>query len=165
MNARIRRCVLMLCVPLLMLVPASVAASDGSSQDSVTGGAQAFPGTPFELVRGVAAHSGPLGEDPHGHVQVARSLLGRIGGHVTCLNVVGNTAAIVSEIDQAENPALIGQFVILFIVDNGEPVNGQAVDLFMASVVPTPPTVCPAPISTGFPIDSGNYVVRDAQPI
>src|SRR5215217_7181366 len=121
MNARIRRIALVLCVPLLMLASASGAAAEGPPQDSVTGGAQAFPGTPFELVRGIAAHSGPLGEDPHGYVEVARSLLGRLGGHVTCLNVVGNTAAIVIEIEQAENSVLIGQFVILFIVDNGEP--------------------------------------------
>jgi hypothetical protein len=169
MNARMKWLLAALSVGLLLAAPAGAGASHGPKagppQDFVTGGAKALPDTPFALTRNISAHSGPLGEDPHGHMEVTESFFGHFGGRVTCLSVAGNTASIGIEVVHAENPALVGTGFVVFIVDLGEPVEGQGVDQFGGSPTPTPPAVCPPPTPPAlFPIESGNYVVHDGQP-
>jgi hypothetical protein len=124
---------------------------------------------------GVSAHSGPLGEDPLGHVSATAPLekgntdekQGR--WRVTCVNVAGKLAAIGGVPTQAASndaePAL-------FVFRDGGPGGGTPVEPDGFQFLPGrigDPSACPDPsllvIAAGAPpIESGNILVHDAQP-
>jgi hypothetical protein len=124
---------------------------------------------------GVSAHSGPLGEDPLGHVSATAPLAkantnakqGR--WRVTCVNVAGNLAAIGGVPTQAaSNDA--GH--ALFVFRDGGPGGGTLVQPDGFQFLPGrigDPSACPDPdllvmAAVAPPIESGNILVHDAQP-
>jgi hypothetical protein len=80
---------------------------------------------------------------------------------VTCLIVSGNQAFATATLDT-------GLPVVAHVVDNGDPVNGQPVDLlrfsFTGFIFPSAIPGCMLPILPPVPINSGNLVVRMASP-
>ena len=138
----------------------------------------------FQDFAGVAqavAQISQTGPAPTGQVRAKGDLDGpgplppfALEGPVTCLTVIGNHASIFYDFKHAEPSFLEGGGIQIFIEDNGPPVNGHAVD-GMAFLPPIPgppagappfqgPSVCPPPPVTGYqPIDTGNFIVHDAQ--
>jgi hypothetical protein len=164
----------------LMLAPAAVRAThgpnDGPNHDFAAGG-----GTNGFFQIGLAAQSGPAGENPRGYVSARSRPNGgfpvpfRFGGEVTCLLVEQEDedttrASIKYRFDHADNPALVGGGIQIFVEDNGEPENGQTTDqtAFLAPEPPpafelSQPSVCMDPDAGAYtPGESGNFVVHDA---
>jgi hypothetical protein len=160
---------------LLAIAAPAPAASDG---DRVAGfgtiEAAQFLNGDFQ----VAAHSGPLGEDPSGHVTVRASDGDSMTFHgdvsQACLIVVGNRAVAVGRLPEDEQFSTPGfgtvEFVAVLVEDNGHPVAGHAVDRAFAVLLraSTEALLCasrlvPASFAT-VPIEHGNYVVEDALP-
>ena len=160
----------LLCLSLaalaLGLVPAATADSNGpksSSQDYATGSAK-FTAIDAHVI--VDAHSGPAGEDAHGHFALDQAGLIDYFADVTCLKVVGNEAVMGGVITKEKTglTGIVGTGVLQFVVDNGEP--GAALptpDRSVTFFTGVPPPVCPPPDPFPFfPVDQGNYVVNDA---
>lgn len=161
----------------LAIVPAAGSETAG---DSVAGTAH------FEAAGGISdsvevgAQSGPLGENPRGFL-VLRTINPITGeaqvfhGDVSegCVRVTGSGAIVVGKLPPEEQfnvpppapqPFLI-EFIGLIVADNGEPMNGQPVDLaqpiFFRGI--SAQNVC-AGILTPLPpqpFESGNFVVID----
>jgi hypothetical protein len=118
---------------------------------------------------GFSAHSGPLGEDPEGHLSETRphffvgtspsTFQGRF--RVTCLTVIGNEAGIGLVPTDATSNDQTAEFV-LAVRDNGLP--GGTGDEY--SFVPdVPASDCAVGVGLAFfPIESGNINVKDALP-
>ena len=153
------------------ITPTAVTASHsagGARADFADGGGISAVGTRF----GFNAHNTPTGTDPFGHaVFHSTTLSGPLmdrRGHVVCLNVQGNRAIFGVEDEQ---PNGMIQFLEFLVEDEGEPVNGQAVDRLTA-LAPVPPrttaqrppsncrNVFPPP-NTGFVLREGNITVHD----
>jgi hypothetical protein len=134
--------------------------STGAGHDFAVGGGQTAA---FSF--GFAAHSGPAGEDPMGHVNFRHRQPNNpdFNGTVTCHVVTGNTAAIGGEAEIVFPP--FGNFggFLFEVVDNRRPVQGASLDLLSpVFLLPGPPPQC-APTSGGeFPLEAGNVVVHDA---
>ena len=138
---------------------------DGPNQDLVSGTGQFSPETVDQEIH-VNAKSGPSGEDPQGHFFIRGTTnQGQpidVRGSVTCLNVNGNNATVVGEIERSRTAAFPkGAGIILIITDRGEPGDG---DGFSGGVEPTPRETCPPPPFPVPPTSQGNYVVHDATP-
>jgi hypothetical protein len=146
--------------------------NDGK-HDFVVGGFQAE--SDLTLNWGVSAHSGPLGEDPLGHVSATAPLAkantddkqGR--WQVTCVNVVGKFAAIGGvPTEAASNDAIHA----VFVFRDGGPGGGTPVEpdgfaYFLGRI--GDPSACYDPFfmaqaAVAPPIESGNILVHDAQP-
>jgi hypothetical protein len=131
---------------VLAAVLAPSAAGQVPTQDSVTGSGvspEAFCNGAIEI----DAHSGPIGENPSGHVTCGTLF----DGPVTCLNVQGNTA-LLTVIDDVFGT------VSVRITDAGP--TGDRIDAF-----PTPGG-CPGPLPQYLIIQfSGDVVVVDAPPL
>ena len=122
----------------------------------------------LQYVVTVNAHSGPLGEDPHGsfHAMQRHTSDFNLGGSVTCLHVVGNSAYVGGIIERAPETGepFEGETFLIQVQDNGEPGRG---DLFDAAFTfgQDPPFVPCEPLpfaSFGVPAEHGNFVVHDA---
>ncbi len=155
------------CVTLVLALSASSALAD-PPQNSVTGGGQQAIGFPnfFSL----SAHSDANGANPHGSFSFSGGPPGSQPWHVnvTCLLVAGNDAIATGVADRPATAA--GQVVVAEAVDNGNPKNGQPVDLLRFSfansggIYPGPSPECFLPIFPPIPIQNGNIVVRQAAP-
>ncbi len=78
---------------------------------------------------------------------------------ITCLTITGNQAEMSGTITSAANPALVGQYFYLRVVDNGEGANAdpdQIASLFGFASGP----VCSGSHLGLLPIDSGNIQVK-----
>lgn len=116
-----------------------------------------------------AAYSGPLGEDPRGHINPRIEPFAEATSHVTCLGVLGNRAAVAGEVEESSPGRVRG--VAIFAEDNGKP-SEQTPD--RAGVVRffalKNTDVCPVLlglVSSGFslfPVEQGNVTVHDGQP-
>ena len=103
-----------------------------------------------------------------------------LGGRVTCLNTLGDTAVFGGVITEQSNPAgnteLVGVPFLIWVVDNGTASDGDPPDLISPEAVfpdgdpdrpllPRAfPNVCPQPFPSlygYFPLTSGNIVVDD----
>jgi hypothetical protein len=117
-----------------------------------------YQGGHFDL----SARSGANGQNPSGYVRDAgaNGLGYDVSGHVTCLAVDGNTAAIGFEIDHSvANPGAVGGGMILYVRDGGPPRGGQPVDFLDGSAgtsVAPEPGQCPVDVSATTPITQGN---------
>ena len=165
---------------LALAVPAVPAAA--AERDFVAGSAKNKFAELYPVGLSVAAHgidadfptlSGLFGAtDVTGHVVGSGELPNgafRVEGHVTCLRVVGNRATIKYRFKTTHGPGAPspGWGVQVFIEDNGEP--GDGVPDANATDAPLPPAVfdptadvCELPRGPYNPVDSGNYVVHDA---
>jgi hypothetical protein len=157
----------------LLAVAALPSASTAGAHDFVVGGGQHVLGVVKE---GVSAHSGPLGEDPQGHISGISvdpppvTQPEQTNGDVICLNVVGNEAFILSVPTHGTFPE--GELILTHIVDNGNPVNGESVDLIRNSFLSNGGIIlpefgggpCGTPVFPPVPVTNGNYLVHDELP-
>lgn len=108
---------------------------------------------------GIKGHVVGSGALPNGEFKTA--------GEVTCLKVVGNRATIKYRFDSTSGPGAPseGWGVQVFVEDNGSGAipDGNATDLPLppAAFEPTA-DLCELPRGPYNPVDSGNYVVHDA---
>jgi len=86
-----------------------------------------------------------------------------ISGHLTCLRVDGNQAVVSGVVEQTNSGfAPLGSGVIAMGIDNGDPgPDGAPVDTVLALPVGRPLTNCPAEISAGVALTSGDFVTHD----
>jgi hypothetical protein len=148
--------------------------NDGGHDFAVGGGRTAVDDLGF----GFSAHSGPLGQDPQGHMSFGLSLaspfpkVAQVTVDVTCLAVVANVATIGGEFTHVNAPGggpvpfvQEGGGGLFVVTDNGNPVNGQSLDQFaFVSVGNTPPTICPFFGPVAGPLANGNILVHDVLP-
>jgi len=121
----------------------------------------------FDVRFRVSSHSGPLGEDPKGHMvveniiePVSNNLVERTKGEIICLAVLGNRAAMTMVSDE------FPKGIFLVVEDNGKgEVLPDRADL--APGVNPDPTTAPCAgqlLIPVFPME-GDVVVRDALPL
>jgi hypothetical protein len=162
-----------ICAAGVLAAPTSFDASHGGDvpHDFATGG-----GTNGFFQLGFSAQSAADGSDPTGFVSARSRPEGgfpvpfRFGGEVTCLAVDGKRASIKYRFDHVDNPALVGGGIQIFVEDNGEPEDGQAVDktgflppMTQAAFEASQPSVCVPPQAGNYePSEEGNIVVHDA---
>lgn len=109
----------------------------------------------------VSAHSGPSGEDPHGHFSLDQGVGDiQFWAEVTCLNVQGNLAAIGGVTVKSRSGIPAGTGVLQIVQDLGSPGDMDRSQTFIGST----PVVCPTPFPPGFEADRGNYGVVDRSP-
>jgi hypothetical protein len=167
---------------LLAFGAASGGAQGGQNEDSASGsGTNEFLVVLGEAHLSGAAHSGPGGEDPTGHIRAQGDPDGvgpmepfQLEGEVTCLRVSDNRAAIKYRFKHATGSAapFAGGGVEIFLEDNGDPSDGQAVDRTTfdppqsAATYDLAATQCDDPDSrfSYDQLDSGNFGVHDATP-
>ncbi len=139
--------------------------NDGK-HDFVVGGFQTG-----DLNWGVSAHSGPTGEEPFGHVSATSPegpsdlKQGRL--RVTCVNVLGNLAAIGAVPTKAASND--GETPFLFFFRDGGPGGGTPVEPDGFNALEADPNQCKDPLAllvaaAAPPIERGNILVRDVQP-
>lgn len=155
--------------------PTIAAPPNDGGRDFAVGGGRTVPD---ELGFGFSAHSGPLGEDPKGHMSFGLSLappfpkVAQVTIDVTCLTVVANVATIGGRITHVNAPGggpvpfvIEGRGALFVATDNGNPINGQPVDQFAFVALPfAPPAICPPSGPVPGPLENGNILVHDALP-
>jgi hypothetical protein len=162
-----------ICATGVFAAPVSVNANHGGDvgHDFATGG-----GTNGFFQLGFSAQSAADGSDPTGFVSARSRPDGgfpvpfRFGGEVTCLAVDGNRASIKYRFDYADNPALVDGGIQIFVEDNGQPEDGQAVDqtgflppMTREAFEASQPNVCVPPSAGNYtPSEEGDIVVHDA---
>ena len=126
-------------------------------------GNPALPGQHFS----VSAHSGPLGENPRGHIRVEGSpVFDTTSTQVECLVVAGNRAAAGGRME--ETPS--GTFWLIVVAEDhgqpSDPLPDRAVPIFII-ITPPPPNMCAAVLgfsAFALPMEEGNVTVHDAEP-
>ena len=112
----------------------------------------------------------PVTFSAHGNLADARGNIEltdlNVHGDVDCLSVVGNIATLSGQLREPvslSSAATLTQFQV-HVVDNGEPVGGQPVDLVRVDLYPAalPGSDCLAPLPPD-PIVQGNVVVMERQ--
>jgi hypothetical protein len=160
-----KKLILALTLALLLALAVGIGVANAAPPNdfAVGGGKHTDPANPGVAIQfAFSAHSGPLGEDPKGHVQLFTDE-GVINAKVTCVIVEGNQAFITAVSDE-----LPGGIVVTHAVDNGEPSDGTP-DLLRSSFEgfifedPERPG-CFRPVLEPVPVTQGNIVVHDAQP-
>jgi hypothetical protein len=155
----------------------AVPSNESGNKDSVHGAGQILtaPGdgsVPNNRIN-VTAKSGPSGEDPDGKVSF-KALADKpaFSGDVVCLRVEGNRATILFSLDKTKQgpPRFEDGGAIVFIEDNGNPSGGESPDrqrnfrLTEEQFAIQRAAGCPEPITPMRELESGNLIVRDAQP-
>jgi hypothetical protein len=136
--------------------------SPGPRRDFVTGGGVHAADVQFTI----SARSGPLGEDPKGHISFKIDGEPRVKAEVTCVVVIGNQAFVTAV---GTRPAANeGQIIVMHAVDTGEPGDAPP-DLlrfaFACGIRPVPGQPgCFQPFKGPVPVTQGNIVVHDGQP-
>ena len=158
---------LTLCTAFFVAPPPVGAGHGGASpHDFVSGG-----GTNGFFQIGLAAQSRADGSDPRGYVSARSRPNGgfpvpfRFGGEVTCLRVDGNRASIKYRFDHADNPALVGGGIQIFVEDTGEPSDAPDQTAFFPpeTAATFEPNNCADPnLGAYAPGEEGNFVVHDA---
>jgi hypothetical protein len=152
-------------VLMLGLLMASMAAASALRDGAAGGGRTAA----FQFSLGATGvTTDPNGSNINGAVsfQGLNAGIPSFTGKVTCLVVVGNLATVGGAADIDFAP--FGQFkgFAFQVLDNGQPVGGQPVDLLSpVYLLPESPTEdsCVFPgLAPEFPMTEGNVVVRDA---
>jgi hypothetical protein len=155
----------------LVLVLASAAPAARLAAVSGSGTAVFPAGTPvagdteeISVTASVAADGSVKGHFQVIHRLASGGISGNVGGEVTCLEVVGNTALVSGFVTNGKLPGVpgvdpIGAKVALTIVDNGDAPDAVGVDSSFAPV-PHPVADC-APVPPFLAIGSGNFTVRE----
>lgn len=146
------------CAALALAAPAAALAD--AEHDSVTGGGISSVETRFGFTAQNTPGAGALGYASF------KNFLGTNtdrSGRVTCLRVEGNEA-VFGIVDRAADGTIV--YRQFYVQDNGEPVDGVAVDELHEVGSGSPVELaCADPTqqsSAGFVIREGNIVVRDA---
>ena len=154
-------------VSLIAALSMATAATGVPSQgDRVAGTIERLTLAGFPLTAHVNAKSGTHGEDPQGSFwqTIEHPELGglTIRGHVTCLAVAANKAAVLASIDESTDPRVpVGSLFQTQIIDNGSP--GAGSDSTIALFGFEPGEGCPASfdIAPEVTILDGNFTVTD----
>ena len=106
----------------------------------------------------ISAHDGPNGASGHVVFTQEDASFGdfTLSGHVSCISVVGNSAAIGVTIEHGTGTAEGQPGILIFVTDN----DGAAPDRFTNSGYVAVNDVCPAPFDAGTPITSGNINIK-----
>jgi hypothetical protein len=173
-RSRARLAVVALAASALLVPPAAQAGGNGNQggkHDFVVGSTKrALFDPPNQDIRvSVAAFSGPLGENPFGHVHFRNyTTKTQTHGVVRCLRVTGNTASVGVEITRSDTPGYnAGDGVIWFFTDRGRPGKEEDLDATFSTppnADPDPTNCPPPPPPFTRPTKSGNYVIRDVNP-
>jgi hypothetical protein len=138
------------------------------SRDFAVGGFQGTGSSGETTNVGFSAHSGPLGEDPQGHLSEtvplffptdSRTYQGRF--RVTCLSITGKDAALGLVPTDAESNDQPAQFFLL-VQDSGLPGGAGDLEAFAPNPLAEDCLGQEAFALFGFPIDRGNILVNDA---
>src|SRR5215207_6638553 len=127
-----KKMILALTLALLFALAVGTGVANAASPNdfAVGGGKHTDPANPNVAIQfAFSAHSGPLGEDPKGQIQLFTDE-GVIHAKVTCVIVQGNEAFITGVSDE-----LPGGIVVTHAVDNGNPGDPQP-DLLRNSFQP-----------------------------
>jgi hypothetical protein len=144
---------------------ASAQSAGGDSASGIIGGPFTCAAACTRGDAGFDSHSGPSGENPTGTVQLFseagngtnHAITALASGPVTCLNVIGNRAAI-GFVAHSPFPFLPG-FGTLVVEDNGSAGTDQSATLTNAQQI----TTCPDPRTIALqPITAGDSYVHDA---
>jgi hypothetical protein len=155
----------------LLAVVGSAAAThsggQGPGRDLVAGTGAVETGPIFVKLH-VNAMSGPLGEDPRGHLTFRGNPppFGAVDiqGRITCLNVFGNQTTVGFVVTKSRAGFPVGTFGEFSIVDSGEP---GTLDRFegrptLGALPPgSAPSTC-APFDARQTMTQGNFIVHDA---
>jgi hypothetical protein len=155
----------------LLALPATAGA--GPSLDSVTGSSKVPVFTPFGFLPGhlhVNGTSDPNGANPRGHffTDIDGTSIGfgiiEFEGNITCMSTSGNTNNNGGVVTASNSPLVpVGSGVVARVVDNGQGSTATGPDETAGAQLRSPPSICPVgPFIPTEPIDSGNYVVKDA---
>ena len=131
--------------------------------DFVRGGGIQVLEPPEGFSFGIAAKSGPAGEDPKGALTGENPGVGpSFHADVTCVIVTGNQGFVTGVFTQP--PAAEGDITVLHVVDTGGP--GGAPDLIRFSFAPSIVAVpgrpgCFMPVLPPVPVTRGNILVHD----
>lgn len=150
-------CCVIVGVVVVLTAPAAVAGA--GNLDSVQGGF----GDYLDENIGTHAHSGPSGENPHGHESATTAGGDRYRLRVICLAVRGNLAAYGTLVLSSNNPDYpAGTEFVEVVLDSGEP--GGAGDGW--AIFDEPASTCvhylDDVVASVEPITHGNIVIRDA---
>jgi hypothetical protein len=152
----------LLAVSLVALATGAGAGADGQGADQLAAGTATLVGFGQPMVH-VNAQSGVNGVNPRGHFWIRYPNGGAdFGGHVVCLTVVGNSAAMTGHIERVNvaNPGagfVLDNYLIIRLTDNGSP---GALDLVNFDPgFPDQPAGCAG--VGDLPISQGNYVVHN----
>jgi hypothetical protein len=134
--------------------------NDGG-HDFVVGG---FQGTGDNNI-GFSAHSGPLGEEPFGHLSQTIPQGRKDRFTVTCLAVAGNRAALGLTPTDAASNEFVGERV-LAVMDSGLPGGtGDMYGYYGVSGSGVPANTCALYVNgAAFPVEHGNILVHDELP-
>ena len=126
---------------------------------AVGGGEQVYAGGVKHF--SISAHNGPNGASGHVVFTQQDAAFGdfTLSGHVSCVNVAGNSAAIGVTIEQGTGTAEGQQGILIFVTDNGNGGSGTPDSLTNSGYLPVG-DVCPAPFNAVTPITSGNINVK-----
>ncbi len=157
MRAARAMCCVLVGGAVVLTAPGAVAAA--GNLDSVQGGF----GDYLDENIGTHAHSGPSGENPHGHESATTAGGDRYRLRVTCLAVRGNLAAYGTLVISSNNPDYpAGTEFVEVALDSGEP--GGAGDGW--AIFDEPASTCADylddVVASVEPITHGNIVIRDA---
>jgi hypothetical protein len=159
--------------------PLTMPTNDGNHDFAVGGGQHGVNGTPdcsdstgTCVNEGFSAQSGPLGQNPSGHVSATFITPNpeKLRGPVLCLDVHLNEAwiLVMQQADAADVGFPQGQMFLLHVIDNGNPVMGTPPD-DIANIGPgqfvpgVPGSFFPCGFSDfAVPLQKGNITVRDA---
>jgi hypothetical protein len=166
---------------LAVLMPATIASATSGpnaqlvTQNRVYGGGQ-FTSSFDGSVRNFAIDAHAQGGVAYGNIEYGSTL--HFGNaQVTCLKVVGNTAAVGAIITEADRPDIIGWAILWVVQDNGNILSAtpDAATFQVFGPLGDPdwpagfPYVCPSPdTATSFfglsymPLNAGDFVVQDA---
>ena len=141
---------------LVVLSTTSLAAAPPKSF-AVGGGEQVYAGGVKHF--SISAHNGPNGASGHVVFTQQDAAFGdfTLSGHVSCVNVAGESAAIGVTIEQGTGTAEGQQGILIFVTDNDD---SGTPDSFTNSGFQAVGDVCPAPINAVTPITSGNINVK-----
>jgi hypothetical protein len=152
----------LLATSLVALATAARASADGQGADQLAAGTGTLVCCNQPMVH-VNAQSDFAGVNPRGHFWIRYPNGGAdFGGHIVCLTVVGNTAAMTGHIEMVKtaNPVLgfvLGYYLTIRLTDNGSPGTLDMVNFDPGT--PNQPTGCAG--VGDLMISQGNYVVHD----
>jgi hypothetical protein len=151
----------LLAASLVALATGAGTSADGQGADQLAAGTATLTSFGQPMVH-VNAQSGVDGANPRGHFWIRYPNGGAdFGGHVVCLNVAGNVAALTGHIETVNtaNPVLgfvLNNYLIIRLTDNGSP---GALD--MVNFDPGTPDQLACAGAGDLMISQGNYVVHD----
>ena len=153
-----KRLFVLLSTAVVFLVPSGVTSAAGP-KDYAKGSGVQFAGAPGERTFSFNAWSDPANNDPQGSMKFALASGLTITAEVTCLSVIGRTAAIWGDITKVSGGTTSADGIFFWVRDSGDPSRPDTFSEFLTAES-VRAGQCTA--NTGlFPIDHGDITVLD----